>query len=321
MQCQPLHFRFDDLKNKFYARLNYHSLFVPWMHILMAEKVTCGKMLLLCAAVLFCLHAVGAANETTTVAPVPTPTPAPAPVYPDNTGSWNVTEGNATCVLIRAGIRLNVNYTDINNNTRKTPIDIPSSAVAIGSCNDSSEQYIRLAWYYSESHALNNTLTIVFQANATNKNESGILSANPVPLGKFAIIKVSAMLNKDEKLFPNATDAGNPFTIDQQNLVVLPTSLNHSFACASEVVVGSTSQQLSLKLQNSQIEAFKTGPGKSEDFSTAEHCAADEISSGSMIGTIVITILIIVLLALGAAALVTYVLKKRRATASGYENM
>jgi len=291
----------------------------------MAKEDTRMRMLFLGTAMLICLHAVGAANETTTstttAAPAPVPTTTPAPVFPDNVGSWNVTDGNVTCIMIRAGIRLNVNYTDISNTTRLSLIDIPSSAVVSGSCNDANEQYIKFTWYYSESHALSNNLTIVFQANATSKNDSGTTSVTLIPLGKFAIIKLSAVLNKDANLFPNATDPSNPFTIDQQNLLLLPTTLDHSFACASETTVGSTDQQLSIQLQNSQIEAFKKPSGKSGDFSAAEHCSADEISSGSMIGTVVITILIIVLLALGAAALVTYVLKKRRATASGYENM
>ncbi|CAL8138184.1 unnamed protein product [Orchesella dallaii] len=289
----------------------------------MEMKVTCRKMLFLGTAILICLHAVGAANETTTTtaAPITTPTPTPTPAFPDNIGSWNVTDGNVTCIMIHAGIRLNVNYTDINNSTRLALIDIPSSAAANGSCDDANVQYVKFSWFYSESHALENTLTIVFQANATNKNDSGTPPATPIPVGKFAIIKISAELNKDTKLFPNATDIGNPFSFDQQNLVVFPTTLNHSFACAAETAIGTTTQDLSLQLQNSQIEAFKKGPVASGVFSTAEHCSADEISSGSMIGTVIITILIIVLLALGAAALVTYVLKKRRATASGYENM
>lgn len=237
-------------------------------------------------------------------------------------GTWNVTESNVTCILLKSAITLKVNYNDSNNKTVTSVLNIPLSAQPSGSCMD-QHQHIILSWQQptnsTRHQGLNNSLTFDFYANETNKNGSSA-DVKGVPLGKFAIVKVEATIQKYPDWFPNVTYPSKPFFLSEDGLLVMPTSLNHSFACNSAVTIGSADKQVQIVLESSQIEAFKRG-SPSTGYNVAEHCSADEVSSGSVIGTVIVSILIIILLALGVAALTTYYLKKRRAASSAYETM
>lgn len=249
-------------------------------------------------------------------------------------GTWSVTEKNITCILLKGKVQLTINYTDTSNTTKLSNIDVPPSALAKGSCSEPNEQYIILSWQpisnSSKPHGLNNTLTFVFSANETSKNysddDSGI-----IPAGKFAIIKVATVIHKNEQTFPNSTNPGDPVVIDQEGLAVFPTTLKHSFACDAVISIGSPNDQLAVLLQDSQMESFRVLPkGRQEDldFSPAEHCSADEISTGHVVIIVLICVVVLVLIAIAIAAVyhmeyVTKWLGKRRArtTEHGYQNM
>lgn len=247
-------------------------------------------------------------------------------------GSWNVSERNVTCILLRGNVQLTINYTDTSNTTKLSSIDVPPSALAKGSCTEPNEQYIILSWQptfnSSQAHSLNNTLTFVFRANETSRkftDDRGV-----IPVGKFAIVKVAVVIHKNEQTFPNATNPGDPIMIDQQGLAVFPTTLKHSFACDAVISIGSSNDKLAVLLEDSQIESFRVLPkGHKEDgdFSPAEHCSADEISTGHLVIIVILCVVVLVLIAIAIAAVyhmeyVTKWLGKRRAsTETGYQNM
>jgi hypothetical protein len=213
-------------------------------------------------------------------------------------------------------------------------LDIPASARSSGNCGE-AQQSIVLSWdaeSNSTSKGLNNSLTFDFLANSTGNTSSVASISGHVPHGLYAIVKVTAILHKTFELFPNASNPTVPFILKQEatsSFLGYPTSLNHSYICGSVMKIDSNTAsgssippQLSVSLDQSQVEAFRRGKDD-EKFGEAEHCPADEISSGSVVGTVILTISVIVVLALGVAALATYVLKKRRGATggSGYENM
>lgn len=240
-----------------------------------------------------------------------------------NIGLWNVTDANSTCILLKGLIKLSINYTDTSNNSKTGDVIVPASAKASGSCY---EQYIILSWQEEstlEYQEFNNTLTLVFQANDKSRKKT-MVQGTKIPTGKFAIVEITAVISKNERIFPNATNPGDRFMIGLDELVLLPTTLTHSYACYATVALTSPiNNQITVLLQNFQIEAFRkvNKVQSASKFSTAEHCAADEISSGSLIVTVIISILSIVFVALAVAAVATYVLKRRQASASDYESM
>jgi len=269
---------------------------------------------------LFCALASGAENVTTTVKPssttvitttaAPVTTTAPeTPKFPNNIGNWNVTnpKTNVTCIMLKSAMQISVNYTQGVNKTAIGHVNIPMDAKSSGRCGDKI-QSLTLTW------ADDNFVNFTFDSSISNSTSN------------FTLKNVNIKIQKDKKMFINATDPAKPFEYNFGENVTgfVDVPLNKSFKCTADTKItsGVLGTPFTMKFEHAQIEAFRTIPMNNTKFSEEFVCSGDAIGVPSIVAGVVVAILVILLALLGIGyAVFHFVVKPRRANAGGYQNM
>jgi len=270
-------------------------------------------------------------TSSSTAAPSTTSTskPSPAPPaphvedkpFPENIGSWNVTDAtsNVTCIKFNAAIQLSLTYETVPdvkaNKTKETKVgkvDVPESAVASGQCGKES-QVLTLTWNNKDNktNRVDLTFTLFEDKNKTSS-------------GNFSLTSIALTIDKsDNASFPNATNPEVPFNESISEMKnVFGTPLNNSYRCNGDFAVKQENATVVVDFQNSQVEAFRSNPSSSTEFSKEYICTEDQVASQSFWMTFFVATFVVLILAAAIAALVMFVIRKRRSrVGSGYENM
>ncbi|XP_062865480.1 lysosome-associated membrane glycoprotein 1a [Trichomycterus rosablanca] len=218
---------------------------------------------------------------TTTVAPTTLP-PSPTPPSKPDTGTYNITTGNATCLLAKMGLQLNVTYdSKSQNKTVQGIVNMqPNKTSYSGSCeNDTAILLLK--------EELTN-LSFTFKLNATTKKYH--LSA----------VNVSAR-------WP---DMKAPFSTSNSSLMEMPGTLGHSYMCSPEQTV-SVVDTFSLNTFQVQVQPFGVQNNK---FGSAEECPMqkDNMLVPIIVGACLAGLVLIVLVA--------YLIGRKRSRA-GYQTI
>lgn len=202
-------------------------------------------------------------------------------VPPSERLSWNVTEGNQTCILLTGKLEL------MANNTKVYPI--PNQSRAEGSCK---KNYITI---YFDSSNTTTTLTITFFKNDSAKDYfvQGINGAVSTPF---------------------------PMNFGNNTLKLFTTPLNKSYSCtpSDDVFISKVPKQnitVSLKVSELKVQAFKTSKGSG--FDSGIDCESFPIHTADVVPIIVGCALALLVIAVLAA----YLISRRRSQARGYLSM
>lgn len=215
---------------------------------------------------------------------------------------WHYTDvNNITCVMVQFAAQLDVKYPQGANNTLTDVfINVPANAsVTGGSCN-ATEQWIELVWgnVTVGNNIFNNTLRIVFAANATTKTYT------------FKGLNVSL----SPQNFYNSSINTN---VDVWHGKEWQTPLSTSYRCSRPTelkLTGETSNvAAAITFTKLQEEAFRNT--NSTSFSAARECGGGDvpdavpIAVGCALGGLVVVVL------------VAYLVARRRSAARGYLSM
>lgn len=206
------------------------------------------------------------------------PTPLPAPTV----GTYNVTDGNRTCLLISSGLELNITYQTKNN---KTTLDVfaldPLQVTQTGNCTPSPTITL---------HMKQTVLSLTFVKNS---------SSNVFYLGS---VSVNTPLPDDAKASIFATTNGSTF--------FLKATLGKSYMCKTKQTL-MISKEFSINTFNLQVQAYNVEGGK---FGAVEECQLDE---NSMLVPIIVGA---ALAGLVLIVLIAYLIGRKRSHA-GYQTI
>ncbi|XP_076011748.1 lysosome-associated membrane glycoprotein 1a [Genypterus blacodes] len=181
--------------------------------------------------------------STTTAAPPPPP-PVPTAAVQPNQGWYSVNNTNGTnCLLAQMGLQFNISVFSVSQN--KTVREIvnldPGLTNTSGTCTDSRATLVLM-------QERNTVLNFTFTLNSTKYHLSGIsLTAN----------------------WPGMTD---PFSVTNNNLDFLRSSLGRSYMCNAEQMLV-VSPDFSLNTFKLQVQPFGV---TTSQFATAEECQMDQ---------------------------------------------
>lgn len=223
----------------------------------------------------------------------------PAPVV----GEWNYTNPNL-CIKLKAGIRLDIDYVT-NNGTTKTATIVSDNKTTVDNehsyCfNSTSDTEEIFALKLNEQREL----TLYFTRDkATTKDESG---------KRWLLYRVKFDFDYDPDTFPDSQETGkNESLSNNSTLSGVATNTDRSFSCSKTGTIAVT-DHFKISFTNLRVQAFITG----DDFSQADHCAADQETTDLIpiiIGAALAALVIIVLVA--------YLIGRARANTPAYDNM
>ncbi|XP_069060774.1 lysosome-associated membrane glycoprotein 1 [Pleurodeles waltl] len=206
------------------------------------------------------------------------PTPPPAPVV----GTYNVSDGNGTCLLISSGLQLNITYQTKNN---KTALDVfsldPSQVTHTGKCTPSPAITLIMK---------QTVLSLTFVKNS---------SSNVFYLGS---VVVNTSLPDDAQ--------ASTFSATNLSTFYLKAGLGHSYMCKAEETL-KISNDCSINTVNLQVQAYHIDGGK---FGAVEECQLDE---NSMLVPIIVGA---ALAGLVLIVLIAYLIGRKRSHA-GYQTI
>ncbi|XP_052594223.1 lysosome-associated membrane glycoprotein 2 isoform X3 [Peromyscus californicus insignis] len=175
--------------------------------------------------------------HTTVPSPTTTPTPAPTPTPTPKVGNYNVTNGNATCLLATMGLQLNITE-------EKVPFIFninPATTDFTGKCLPQTAQ-LRL------NSSQIKYLDFIFAVKSQNR---------------FYLKEVNVSMYLAN---------GSAFSVSNNNLSFWDAPLGSSYMCNKEQIV-SVSRTFQINTFNLKVQPFNVTEGK---YSTAQDCSADE---------------------------------------------
>jgi lysosomal-associated membrane protein 1/2 len=234
------------------------------------------------------------------------PTPTPSEPYQ---GEWNHTNSHQElCMKLKAGIRLDIVYDTVwKNGTTKTATILSDSKVIVDDMNSKCENSTTdvnetLALQFNDQR----TLTFYFTRDKLiTKDDKG---------GRWLLYKVAFDFIYDSATFPESADIDSNGSLINTNTTLggIATGTGRSFSCSKTGTMEIT-DRLKISFINLRAQAFITG----NDFSTADHCAADQETTDLIpiiIGAALAALVIIVLIA--------YLIGRARAkNTPNYDNM
>jgi hypothetical protein len=229
--------------------------------------------------------------DTSTVAPAPIPTTVIDTNFPNNVGTWKVSDKSTTlsttCILFKAAIQLTLIYSTTTKENKTVLISVPANARSAGSCTDKNQTLI-LKWN-SETNppngaylSLENSLNFTFFRPDSHKPEY------------IWIVSVNGTIHKDSKKFPNANDSKIPIKFERQfKDSQFRTNQDHSYRCNAKVAPAPE-----IEFAKMQFEAFRSTSNAKFTDSNEVVCAADSSSLGGwkIFGIIVLVLLVAILL-------------------------
>lgn len=206
------------------------------------------------------------------------PTPPPAPVV----GTYNVSDGNGTCLLISSGLQLNITYQTKSNKTAVDVFDLdPLQVTHTGNCTPSP------------------TISLIMKQTVLSLTFVKNSSSNVFYLGS---VSVNTSLPDDAQALNFATTNGSTF--------YLKAALGHSYKCKAEETL-KISNEFSINTVNLQVQAYNVDGGK---FGAVEECQLDE---NSMLVPIIVGA---ALAGLVLIVLIAYLIGRKRSHA-GYQTI
>jgi lysosomal-associated membrane protein 1/2 len=223
-------------------------------------------------------------------------------------GDWNVTnpglEGKL-CIRMQAAIRMDINYAT-NNGSTKTATILSQKDVVVDEVNSQCD---------NSSRDTNETLALNFGQNRTlefhftrdpqiTTDKSG---------NRWQLYKIEFAFVYDAATFPDSADLDKNATLTNTNTTLsgIATSCDRSFSCSKTGTIDVT-DRFKISFSNLRTQPFIT----KDDFSTPDHCQADQETTDLIpiiIGAALATLVIVVLIA--------YLIGRARANRPAYDNM
>jgi len=224
-------------------------------------------------------------------------------------GEWNYTNplSQGLCMKLKAGIRLDIAYETIHHNgTRRTATIISDNRTVVDGKDCQCEN---ATLDHNETMVLkfnkDRKLSLYFTKDPQiTKDEKGI---------KWLLYRIAFDFVYDSTTFPASLESGNDsLSNTNKSLAGIGTATDRSFTCSKDSKVDVT-DRLKITFTNLRVQPFI---GKN-DFSTADHCAADHETTDLIpiiIGAALAALVIIVLIA--------YLIGRARANNTpNYDNM
>jgi len=227
-------------------------------------------------------------------------------------GDWNFTNpglGGKLCMKLQAGIRLDIVYdTNFQNSTTKTATIYSTDKVAVDEDNSHCE---------NSTSDTNETLALKFNHDRTlmfyfTRDPSITKDSNK---NRWQLYKIEFDFVYDNETFPDSAerDRDQNATLANTNTTLsgINTASDRSFSCSKTGAIDVT-DRFKISFSNLRAQAFMTR----DDFSTADHCQADQETTDLIpiiIGAALAALVIIVLIA--------YLIGRARANTPAYDNM